>query len=111
MEPNNFIPTSNIANKVRNTRLPRTKPLMPLFELISNSIHSIEEAKKNAGLKSEDGQVIIECLRNGAPEVLANMSDIDIYPIHSFIVQDNGIGLNEENLKAYIEADTDHKIE
>jgi hypothetical protein len=31
--------TSNIANKVRNTRLPRTKPLLPLFEIVSNSIH------------------------------------------------------------------------
>ena len=107
--PNNFIPTSNIANKVRNTRLPRTKPLMPLFELISNSIHSIEEAKKINGL--QHGEITIDCIRNGQHDVLATIKDVDIYPIHSFEVNDNGIGLNEENLKAYIEADTDHKIE
>ncbi len=106
-----FTPTSNIANKVRNTRLPRTKPLLPLFELISNSIHSIEEAVKKKILKPNEGKIVIDCIRNGLQETLQKLVDIDIYPIHTFIVSDNGIGLNEENLKAFIEADTDHKIE
>lgn len=106
----NFTPTSNIANKVRNTRLPRTKPLLPLFELISNSIHSIEEAIAKNVLKSDEGKIVIDCIRNGSQETLEELVDIDIYPIHSFVVSDNGIGLNEENLKAFIEADTDHKI-
>jgi hypothetical protein len=107
----NFTPTSNIANKVRNTRLPRTKPLLPLFELISNSIHSIEEAIAKNILQPTEGKIIIDCIRNGSPETLEKLVDIDIYPIHSFIVTDNGIGLDEENLKAFIEADTDHKID
>lgn len=107
----NFTPTSNIANKVRNTRLPRTKPLLPLFELISNSIHSIEEAIDKGIVEPTEGKIVIECLRNGSPETLERLVDIDIYPIHSFIVSDNGIGLDEENLKAFIEADTDHKID
>jgi len=106
----NFTPTSNIANKVRNTRLPRTKPLLPLFELISNSIHSIEEAISKNILKPNEGKIIINCIRNGSLETLQKLVDIDIYPIHTFIVSDNGIGLDEENLKAFIEADTDHKI-
>lgn len=106
----NFTPTSNIANKVRNTRLPRTKPLLPLFELISNSIHSIEEAKSKNIIKPNEGKIIIDCIRNGSQETLEQLADIDNYPIHSFIVSDNGIGLDEENLKAFIEADTDHKI-
>lgn len=107
----NFTPTSNIANKVRNTRLPRTKPLLPLFELISNSIHSIEEAIAKNILKPGEGKIVIDCIRNGSQETLEQLVDIDIYPIHSFIVSDNGIGLDEENLKAFIEADTDHKID
>lgn len=107
----NYTPTSNIANKVRNTRLPRTKPLLPLFELISNSIHSIEEATSKNIIKPGDGKIIIDCIRNGSQEALENLVDIDIYPIHTFIVTDNGIGLDDENLKAYIEADTDHKID
>src|SRR5690606_39059325 len=107
----NFTPTSNIANKVRNTRLPRTKPLLPLFELISNSIHSIEEAISKNIIKPTEGKIVIDCISNGSAETLQQLIDIDIYPIHTFIVSDNGIGLDEENLKAFIEADTDHKID
>ncbi len=107
----NYTPTSNIANKVRNTRLPRTKSLLPVFELISNSIHSIEEAISKNQIKPNEGKIVIDCIRNGSQETLEKLSNIDIYPIHSFIVEDNGIGLDKENLNAFIEADTDHKIE
>jgi len=103
--------TSNIANKVRNTRLPRTKPLMPLFEVISNSIHSIDEAEKAKLLKKGNGEIIIKCIRNGSEDVLNQLPEIDRYPIHSFEIIDNGIGLNTDNLKSFVEADTDHKIE
>jgi hypothetical protein len=103
--------TSNIANKVRNTRLPRTKPLMPLFEVISNSIHSIEEAIKAGELKEGQGEITVKCIRNGSEETLSNLKEIDNYLVHSFQVTDNGIGLNEENMISFFEADTDHKIE
>lgn len=106
-----FIATSNIANKVRNTRLPRTKPLMPLFEVISNSIHSIDEAIKKGLLKSGEGEIVIKCIRNGDEDTLSQLPIIDNYPIHTFEVADNGIGLNRENMVSFFEADTDHKIE
>lgn len=106
-----LIATSNIANKVRNTRLPRTKPLMPLFEVISNAIHSIEEAIKTGQLKEGEGKIIVKCIRNGSEDTLKQLEEIDRYPIHSFEVTDNGIGLNNENMISFFEADTDHKIE
>jgi hypothetical protein len=62
-------------------------------------------------IRPKEGKIVIDCIRNGSPEMLERLIDIDIYPIHSFIVTDNGIGLDEENLKAFIEADTDHKID
>ncbi len=106
-----FIATSNIANKVRNTRLPKTKPLMPLFEVISNSIHSIEEAIKIGQLKDGEGRIVVKCVRNGLEDTLQQLTEIDQYPVHSFEVNDNGIGLNQENATSFFEADTDHKIE
>lgn len=107
----NFSATTNIANKVRNTRLPRTKPLMPLFECISNSIHSIDDAKKIRLLKENEGEIKIRCIRNGSEEALKEYGENDKFPIKSFEIIDNGIGLNDENLKSFFEADTDHKIE
>lgn len=106
-----LLATSNIANKIRNTRLPRTKPLMPLFEVISNSIHSIEEAIQAGLLEAGKGQIVIKCIRNGSNDTLSKLSEIDNYPIHSFNVVDNGIGLNEDNMASFVEADTDHKID
>ncbi len=100
---------SNIANKVRNTILPRTKPMMPLFEVISNSIHAIDEAKEQGQL-SNLGRIKIEIIRNGDKETLSSIEDIDKYPIKGFIITDNGIGLNDDNLNSFVEADTDHKI-
>lgn len=105
----NLRSTTNIANKVRNTRLPRTKPLMPLFETISNSIHAIGEAKTKGQLDGR-GKIRVELIRNGAPDILSRQDDIDKYPIHSIIIHDDGIGLNEENLQYFVESDTDHKL-
>lgn len=103
-------PKSNIANKVRNTKLPTTRPLMPLFEVISNSIHAITEATK-AGILKGDGEITIRIIRQGEAATFKEMEEVDLYPIKSFEITDNGIGLNDENLNCFVETDTDHKIE
>jgi len=101
-------PKSNIANKVRNTVLPKTKPLVPVYEAVSNAIHSINEVAK---LQPINGRIIINLIRNGSPDILKDLQEIDQYPIRSVEVVDNGIGFNDENMTYFIEADTDHKIE
>ena len=101
---------SNISNKVRNTHLPKTRPLMPLFEVISNSIHAIDEAKRMGVLKKE-GEIVIDIIRNGLPDTLASLAENDSYPIKSFQITDNGIGLDDENLNYFVETDTDHKLQ
>ena len=104
--------TTNVANKIRNTSLSKYQGLMPLFELISNSIHSIEE-RKQAGLMgdSESGRIIVRIIRNGDPKILETIRTNDDYPISSIIVEDNGIGMNDENLRSFREADSDHKLD
>jgi len=84
---------------------------MPLFELISNSIHSINERKKaNLMNEGEMGEILITLIRNGQPETLASIPNNDEYPIRTIVVEDNGIGLNNENLTSFTEADSDHKL-
>jgi len=103
--------TTNVANKIRNTSLSKYQGLMPLYELISNSIHSINERQK-AGLfpEGETGKIIVRIIRNGKPEIQESIQTNDDYPIKDIEVEDNGIGMNDENLKSFIEADTDHKL-
>lgn len=35
--------STNLRNRVNKLHLPRTRPLLPLFEIISNSIHAIQD--------------------------------------------------------------------
>lgn len=104
-----LIPKSNIENKVRNTSLPKTKPLLPLYEAISNSIHSITELSKKA--PQHQGRIIVNVIRNGQESLFRDLISVEDYPVHSFEVIDNGTGFNDENMSYFIEADTDHKIE
>lgn len=96
---------TNISGKVRNTRLPKTKALWPLFEIISNSIHAIEE--KGDLTK---GKIEINLTRNGHPDILRAEDNIEKYPINSFEVIDNGVGFTNVNWNSFLTAESDYKI-
>lgn len=104
--PNN---STNLKNRVNKLPLPKTKSLLPLFEVISNGIHAIMEKEQfEPNLK---GKILIEAIRNGREETLASLEEIERYPINSFKVSDNGIGLNEENIISFAEFDSERKAE
>ncbi len=52
---------TNFRGRLRNTQLPASKPLLPLFEAVVNSIHAIEDA----GLDSSSGRIEVEVVREG----------------------------------------------
>ncbi len=39
--------STNLMNRVNKLHLPKTKPLLPLFEIVSNAIHAIDEKKES----------------------------------------------------------------
>ncbi len=102
--------STNLRNRVNKLYLPKTKALYPLFEIISNSIHAIQERKKEIN-KNFQGKIIITIIRNGDLEVLKQASNIEEYPINSFKIVDNGIGLNDDNIKSFAEFDSEKKAE
>lgn len=106
MEPQTEFHT-NISGKVRNTKLPKSKALWPLYEVISNSIHAIEEK----GGDISKGMITITVIRNGDTQSLLDSPDVDSYPIKSFIIEDNGIGFNDDNYTSFLTAESDYKIE
>lgn len=78
----------NIKNRTRNYQLPATQALMPLFETIVNSIHAIEERKKNQEIK---GEILIKIER------LLTQSNELIGSIESISIIDNGVGFDKDN--------------
>lgn len=101
--------STNLRNRVNKLHLPKTKPLLPLFEIVSNAIHAIEE--KRVIDTSLVGLISIKTIRNGEELALKQVSDIEVYPINSFIVIDNGIGLNNENFVSFQEFDSEKKLD
>ena len=102
---------TNLHGRLRNTSLPLSHGLMPLFEAVVNSIHSIEEA----GISPEQGEISVKIIRN--PLIQPEL-DIPKKPgpdacddIVGFTITDNGIGFNDINMKSFETLDSEHKVD
>lgn len=97
---------TSLSGRLRNTNLPRTNVLYPLFEAVINSIHSIDERVESQNNFTIDDAIIrIEILRSGQTSITNEKSDII-----GFKVTDNGIGFNEANYESFQTLDSEYKI-
>lgn len=99
----------DLPGRVKNFELPRTKPLMPLFETIVNSIYAIEERQQN-----EDkikGYINIEIIREPQMRVQTEGIDSSINDITGFVITDNGVGFDENNMKSFLQSDSTYRAE
>ena len=94
---------TNLSGRIRNTNLPLSHGLMPVFEAVINSIQAIEESEN-----AKNGKIFLEIIRNEA--ILDNLDEDLEAPIVNFIINDNGCGFNEENYKSFQTLDSDYKI-
>ena len=95
--------STNLKGKVRNFPLPKNRPLVPLYEAIVNSINAIDERKKTDS--TVKGIIDIEVLRENS--LFAQSDENNVI---GFRIIDNGIGFNEDNMKSFMEADSDYKL-
>ena len=98
---------TNLQGRLKNTALPQSNGLLPVFESISNAIHAIEDA----GLAMTRGSITLEVIRSSQasfdyeqePESRVSA------PIVGFKIVDNGIGFNEDNMKSFLTLDSQYK--
>lgn len=95
---------TNLKGRLRNTSLPKSHGLMPVFEAVVNSIHSIEE-KDNA----DGGKIVLRI--NRAKQGSLDLDAKSLPPIIGFTIIDNGCGFNEANFRSFETLDSDHKID
>ncbi|GAH63568.1 unnamed protein product, partial [marine sediment metagenome] len=95
----------DVAGRIKNVQVPVSKPLIPLFEAINNSLDAIEEAKE------PEGRIEIETIRdkNTLFADATSSSDRQLAEIVGFIVRDNGIGFDEKNYHEFLVSDTTYK--
>ena len=101
---------TNLRGRLRNTTLPKTNGLLPLFEAVVNSIHALEEAQTQPELGLI--RVVIERQRHlwdtdtdGTARRRAASNSIV-----GFKVIDNGIGFTEANFDSFATLDSEHKV-
>jgi hypothetical protein len=99
---------TSLKGRLRNTNLPLTNGLYPLFEAVVNSIHSIDSLLKEGKLSSSmDGSITVKILRTSQTTAYS-----DVKPdIIGFEIIDNGIGFNTDNFTSFQTLDSEYKID
>lgn len=107
MSINTYLP-----GRLRNTPLPRSHGLLPLFEAVVNSIHSIAELNKGAAY----GEIVIEVIR--LPQASFDLDDGKTKRgappqehITGFNIIDNGAGFHDKNMDSFETLDSEYKAE
>ncbi|CAB5706957.1 Uncharacterised protein [Delftia tsuruhatensis] len=99
-----------LKGRLRNTTLHRNQGLMPLFEAVVNSIHSIAEISNDPTY----GRINIEILRESQGNLAfengkAKRGAPPQEPIVGFKISDNGSGFNDRNMASFETLDSDYK--
>ncbi len=96
---------TNLAGQLRNTNLPKSDGLLPVFEAVVNSIQALEEANRLS-----TGQITLEIVRNPQQQMHSG-KEAEQEIIKDFIITDNGVGFNDANMTSFETLDSDHKID
>jgi len=90
----------DLVGKIKNTQLPRSKALLPMFEAVVNSFQAIEDAGEAVPSPSIEISVVRSALLTADIE-----GEVD-----GFAITDNGVGFTEDNLDSFFTSDTQYKV-
>ena len=102
--------TTYLKGRLRNTPLPKTRGLFPLFEAVVNSIHSVEDHSA-----ASSGHICVEVLRDPQGTIAFEPSEKKPGPdavasVIGFRIKDDGIGFTNENMTSFETLDSDLKV-
>ena len=90
----------DLRNQVRQTNLPKWKPLLPVFEAVMNAFQAIKDARRDDNV----GNIAIDIERENTLLPEENPA------VAGFRIADNGIGLTDENFDSFNTAFSPLKI-
>lgn len=95
----------DLPGRIRNTRLPHSHALLPLFEAVINSIDATDESRGRAA-----STITVYVERDHSQEFLPVPAATPFeQPVRSFTIRDNGIGFTNLNYKSFCTADSRKK--
>lgn len=96
---------TSLAGRLRNTNLPKSDALFPLFEAVVNSIHAIDDRiEADESFTMEDAYIKVSFVRSAQQN-----TDGSQPPITGFVIEDNGIGMNGDNYDSFQLLDSTYK--
>jgi hypothetical protein len=98
---------SVLQGRLRNTHLPASKAMIPLYEAVVNSIQAIEEDAERTKQLISSYLITVTVLRENT--LLSSEEKRGEDRIDSFLIQDNGSGFTDENWKSFNRLDSLYK--
>lgn len=97
---------TSLSGRLRNTNLPKSHVLLPIFEAVVNSIHSIDERiNKHKEFSMSDATIRVIIKRSSQSNLYGTKPEIT-----GFKIIDNGIGFNNDNYNSFQTLDSEYKI-
>ena len=101
---------TNLHGRLRNTSLPASNGMLPLYEAVANSIHAIEDAE----VPTASGRIRVQILRDGQSSIEFGEGPKRRGPeakgdITGFKIADNGIGFTDDNMESFLTLDSEYK--
>ena len=94
----------SLVGRLARTDLSPSHGLQPLFEGVSNSLHSIDDARHGSG------KITIRVIRDNKQQRLKDEAGhLICRPIRDIEITDNGIGFTQPNFDSFCTADSLHK--
>jgi hypothetical protein len=87
---------------IDNLTLPTGRALQPIFEAVFNAIQAIESAQAI-------GKIVITIHRDEAQQELQPLKDDMPRSIRDFVIEDNGIGFDDDNYKSFLTSGSPYK--
>ncbi|MFD6660828.1 ATP-binding protein [Micromonospora chalcea] len=105
--------STSLSGRLRNTSLPKSHGLLPLFEAVVNSIQSIDAAHPEG---DDSGRITVEITRLPQLSLFESGSrgergPTPQEPILSFKVTDNGAGFHDDNMLSFETLDSEYKAD
>ena len=93
---------SSLEGRLRNTNLPISKCLYPLFEAVVNSIYAIDDRLfADKSFMTTEGKIKVSLNRASSGDLFGEKTEI-----LSMMIEDNGIGFDDDNFNSFCKLDS-----
>ncbi len=97
---------ASLRGRLRNTSLPKTRALLPLFEAVVNAIQAVDVAHP------ESARIEVRIVRDQQAALKFDdkpATPADAGDISGFVIVDNGEGFHDRNMDSFNTLDTEYK--